>query len=91
MLNNRNFWFAQMIVLLALYGAALLLALQGHGIEHIVVRIAVIVLAAHVLEVPIAFYMLKARNPQPLRLVVATLLFGLVWWLPARRGLLAVA
>lgn len=91
MLNNRNFWFAQMIVLLALYGAALLLALQGHGIEHIVVRIAVIVLAAHVLEVPIAFYVLKARKPQPLRLVVATLLFGLVWWLPARRGLLAVA
>lgn len=91
MLNNRNFWFAQMIVLLALYAAAIVLALQGHGIEHIVVRIAVIVLAAHVLEVPIAFYMLKARNPQSLRLVVATLLFGLVWWLPARKGLMAVA
>ena len=79
-----------MVVLLALYCAAAVLALQGHGIEHVVVRIAVIVLAAHVLEVPLAFYRLKALNPQPLRVVVATLLFGLVWWFPAKRGLMAV-
>lgn len=89
MINNRNFWFVLMAALLALYGAALLLALQGHTPAHVVVRLALIVLAVHVLEIPLAFYMLKARKPRPVRLVFATLLFGLVWWLPARRGVFA--
>lgn len=90
MLNHRNFWYAQMAALLAFYGAALLLALQGHGMEHLAVRVAVIFLAVHVLEIPLAFYLLKGRKPRTLRVVLGTLLFGLIWWLPARRGLLAV-
>ena len=89
-MNNRNFWFAPMAALLALYGAALLLILQGQTPEHVVVRLALIALAVHVLEIPLAFYLLKGRKPRTLRVVLGTLLFGLIWWLPARRGLLAV-
>ena len=90
MSDKKGFWYAQMLALLALYAGAALLALNGQG-THTVVRIALIVLGAHVLEVPLAFYMLKARKPQALRLIAATLLFGGLWWVPARRGLFAVA
>ena len=90
MTNNRNFWIVQMIALLALYGAALVLILQGQG-THRLVTLVQIILVLHVLEIPLAFYLLKARNPQPLRVIVGTLLFGLLWWIPARRGLIAVA
>lgn len=90
MTNKPGFWIAQMCLLLALYGAALVLALLGHGLEHVVVRLSVIVLAVHLLEVPVAFFVLKGRNPQALRVIVATILFGLLWWLPAKRGVLPV-
>lgn len=89
MINSKGFWLAQMVGLLALYGTALILALQGHT-DSRVVALAAIILAVHVLEIPVAFIALKGRNAQPLRVIVATQLFGLLWWLPAKRGLFAV-
>lgn len=89
MLNNRNFWIAQLLGLSLLYIVALVLAWQGQT-SHWIVLLAVIILIAHVLEIPLAFRMLKPRNPEPLRVVVLTLIFGLLWWVPAKRGLFAV-
>ncbi len=89
MLETRGFWLSQMLVLLAFYAVAIVLSLNGLG-SHVVVKVAMVLVAAHVLEVPLAFYVLRGRNPQALRVILATLLFGLVWWIPARRGLLAV-
>jgi hypothetical protein len=90
MLDNRNFWLAGMIALGLLYLAAAVLVVQGQA-AHVVVRLAWIILAVHVLELPIAFHQLKGRNAQLLRVVVATLLFGALWWMPARRGLVKLA
>jgi hypothetical protein len=47
-------------------------------------------LAAHLLEIPLAFHMLRGRNAQAPRVIVGTLLFGLIWWVPARRGVFSV-
>jgi hypothetical protein len=90
MTNDKRFWQALMAVLLALYATALLLAAQG-ATGHVLVRLAAIVLIAHVLELPLAFYLLKGRNPQAARAIVATLLFGGIWWVPARKGVFAVS
>ncbi|HUS23828.1 MAG TPA: hypothetical protein VM369_02690 [Candidatus Binatia bacterium] len=90
MTNNRGFWVVSMLALLALYAAALVLVAQGHY-SHRLVLLAAIILAAHALEIPLAFHMLKARRPRALRVVFSTLLFGLVWWVPARRGIVPVS
>lgn len=89
MTNNRNFWYALMFGALALYAVACYLALQGPPYPRLVYVVAIL-LALHVLEIPMAWAKLKEQNPQPLRLVVATILFGLLWWVPARRGLVPV-
>lgn len=89
MLNNRNFWIAQLLGLSLLYVVAAVLAWQGQT-SHWIVLLAAVILIAHVLEIPLAFRVLKPQNPEPLRVLVLTLIFGLLWWVPAKRGLFAV-
>jgi RsiW-degrading membrane proteinase PrsW (M82 family) len=88
-MHTKNFWLANNLALLALYGWATWLCSQGQS-GHWAVWIAALVLAAHALEIPLAFQQLKQRAPSPLRVVLGTLLFGFTWWLPAKRGLYAV-
>lgn len=90
MLDNRNFWIALGAVLVAIYLAALLFLLQGQT-GHVLVRLSAIILVAHLLEIPLAFHRLREKKPDPLRLVALTFVFGLVWWVPARRGVFAAA
>ncbi|MFA5939953.1 MAG: hypothetical protein WC809_11415 [Sinimarinibacterium sp.] len=89
MFKTRGFWLSQMLVLIVFYAAAIVLSLNGLT-SHVVVKVAMVLLAAHILEIPLAFYALRGRNPQALRVMIATSLFGLIWWIPAKRGLLAV-
>ena len=56
----------QMALVLVVYGVALMHVFQGHP-EHRLVLICALVMATHLLEIPVAFYMLKGRNAQPLR------------------------
>ena len=88
-MNSKPFWIAQNLALLVLYGVASALCGSGQS-DHIVVLIAAVVLVAHVLEIPVAFKILKDRNPAPLRVVLGTFLFGFTWWLPAKRGIYPV-
>ena len=89
MINRKAFWIAQIVALTALYGYALARCLQGDS-GHPAVIVSALVLVVHLLEIPLAFRVLKAHNPRPLRVVVCTQLFGLLWWVPAQRGLFAV-
>ena len=87
MTNNKNFWIAQMIGASIIYAIAAVMCLQGHGDSRLVLVVGII-LGLHVLEIPLVFSMLKGRNAQPLRVIAYTFLFGLLWWIPAKRGLL---
>ena len=89
MTSSKGFWIAQMVGLMAFYAWAAMHLMQGDS-GHRSVLVAAIVLGLHVLEVPVAFLMLKGRNAQPLRVLAGTLLFGLLWWVPAKRGIFAV-
>ena len=89
MTNNKSFWGVQMAALLAVYAAALFIGLSGDH-DHIIVKIGAILLVAHALEIPLSLYMLRGRSASLPRLLVLTLLFGLIWWVPARRGLFSV-
>lgn len=89
MFNNKSFWGSQMALLVAVYLFALLKLVQGDT-SHLAVLIAGVLLAAHALEIPLAYVMLKNRSPSFARLLPLTLLFGLIWWVPARRGLFKV-
>ena len=90
MLADRRFWLVLMAALVAFYVTAIVLALEGQ-LGHRVVRLALIVLGVHVLELPFAFRALKDRAANPLRVVVATLVFGAFWWEPAKRGVFPAA
>lgn len=89
MTHHRNFWLALMAGCIAVYVAAIVHVALGHP-SHRSVWLAGLFLGAHLLEIPLAFRQLQGRNAQPARVVLATLLFGVAWWLPARRGLFAV-
>jgi hypothetical protein len=88
-LDNRNFWIAQNVGLVLLYLAGLVLVIQGNT-GHLLVKLDLIILVFHLLEIPWAFKVLKPLNPQPSRVIVMTLVFGLLWWVPASRRLFAV-
>jgi hypothetical protein len=89
MLDNRMLWIVLGASLLALYAAGLVLAVQGQ-LGHVLVRLSVIILAAHLLEIPLAFRRLRGKEASPARVMGLTFVFGLVWWLPASRGVFAV-
>ena len=89
MVNSKTFWIAQMVGLIAFYGYAASHFVNG-GMEHRSVWVAAIILGLHVLEIPLAFAMLKGRGASPLRVIALTQLFGLVWWVPAKRGIFPV-
>lgn len=89
MLNSKPFLFGSMFGCCVIYLAALWLALQGHTTHGLVIAAAVL-LIAHALEIPLALRKLQKLDPSLPRLVVLTLLFGLLWWVPARRGLFPV-
>jgi len=85
MLDNRGFWLAQNAALGLFYLVAIGLLAFGQS-HHWVVLVAAVLLAAHVLELPLAFRVLRGRQASPLRVLLLTVLFGFTWWLPARRG-----
>ncbi len=89
MLDSMGFWLAQNCALGLFYlvAAGLLASGQTH---HWVVLVAAVLLAAHVLELPLAFRVLRERQASAPRVLLLTVLFGFTWWLPARRGIYAV-
>lgn len=89
MSNTKGFWLVQMFGLLAFYAFAGWHVAQGQ-MEHRSVWVAAVILGLHLLEIPLAFFMLKGRNAQALRVIILTQLFGLLWWVPAKRGVFAV-
>ena len=89
MTQDKRFWLAIQAGLAVFYAWAVFNA-ATQGFMHRSVLIALVILAAHVLEIPVAFKKLKALNPDPVRVSICTILFGLVWWIPASRGLIAV-
>jgi hypothetical protein len=90
MLDNKALWITHNLALIAFWLAALGLLVTGHS-QHWLVLVAAVILAAHVLELPLAFMVLRGRNAAPSRVILMTLLFGFTWWLPARRGVYAVS
>ncbi len=86
MSEKKAFWQFNNMALLAIYAAALVLLLSGQG-GHLIVLLAGLILAAHVLEIPYAWYVLRDKDGSRLRQAAGTLLFGFTWWLPAKKGI----
>jgi hypothetical protein len=84
--NSRIFWIVQNAFLIGVYIAASWFCISGHS-DSLVVWLATIILFAHVLEIPLAFRLLKDLRPAPLRTAIGTFLFGFTYWLPVKRGI----
>jgi hypothetical protein len=89
MLDTKGLWLVQNLALVAFWLAAIGLLAAGQP-HHWLVLLAAVILAAHVLELPLAFMALRGRGASPLRVILLTLAFGYTWWLPARRGVYAL-
>ncbi|MGH8505385.1 MAG: hypothetical protein ACRETM_05395 [Stenotrophobium sp.] len=89
MLTQKNFWLLLMAGLSLFYLYAATLAWHGQT-GHRAVWVAAALLIAHLTEIPLALRALKARHPALPRLLLLTVLYGLLWWVPARRGMFRV-
>ncbi|MGH8461389.1 MAG: hypothetical protein ACRESS_07265 [Stenotrophobium sp.] len=87
--TQRNVWLTLIAGLSLFYLYSAWLAYGGQT-QHWAIRVSLVLLAAHFLELPLALRALKARHPAMPRLLVLTVLYGLLWWVPARRGLFQV-
>ena len=47
---------------------------------------AIILLALHALELPVAFAKLRGKGISPFQTVTKTLVYGFTWWLPLSKG-----
>lgn len=90
MLQKAEFWLALMAGLVLFYAYALLLLLQGQH-QHLVLTISMVLLAAHALEIPLALRALRGRGISFAKMLLPTLLFGLLWWVPTSRGVFGEA
>ena len=88
MIKNKAVWLGLNAFIVAFWLAAIVMLLSGHPTERLVL-IAAVVLVAHVLEMPLAFLMLRGRNVAAGRIILMNLIFGFTWWLPVRRGIYA--
>ncbi|MEI8255562.1 MAG: hypothetical protein WCJ30_07810 [Deltaproteobacteria bacterium] len=89
MRDDPRFWRFHQFSLLLLYAAGAALFVTGH-VGTPLVRLAGLIPLIHVAEIPMAFWALRGKNASPAHVVLGTLLFGFLWWIPARRGLVAV-
>lgn len=85
MVDNKTFWLAANVltVLLHIIGIGCYLV---QGVENPIAVLWLIVVAIHVLELPMAFVAVKDRDIAIGGVVVMTIVFGFTWWVPARRG-----
>jgi hypothetical protein len=89
MFNKPMFWATLIFGLSAFYLVAAVIALRGDT-HHWSVSLSLILLGLHVLEMPMAWIKLRALKPSLPRLTILNLLYGLLWWVPASRGLYRV-
>jgi uncharacterized membrane protein HdeD (DUF308 family) len=90
MTNQRGFWLAMNVGLAIYYTYAAFLFATGTPWTNILVLAAILILGAHVLEIPVSMKVLRDKNPAMGRLLPLTILFGLTWWVPAKKGIFAV-
>jgi hypothetical protein len=86
MFDKTSFWATLIAGLSLLYVVAAVIALRGDT-HHWTVTTSLVLLGLHVLEIPMAFLQLRAKKPAPLRFLLMTVLYGLLWWVPVKRGL----
>ncbi|MDE0853119.1 MAG: hypothetical protein OSA97_01680 [Nevskia sp.] len=85
MIDKPWFWYPAHVVQIAFWLLALWLLFSGHR-GHWVVSLAATMMINHIIQVPVVFRLLRSREPSASRVVPMTLLFGLTWIVPARRG-----
>lgn len=82
--DNRRFWLGCNLVLLILHVLGVFFYVRD-GFEQPLAQLWAIVVAIHILELPLAYLLLRARHMAWGTTLILTLLFGFTWWVPTRR------
>ena len=85
MLDSKPFWTFVNLGAIVFWLGALYLLLTGQQ-GHVIVLIAALFLVVHVLELPVAFRLLRRRGFPAATIFIMTMIYGFTWWLPAQRG-----
>ncbi len=83
--DNRRFWLACNGILMVLHVIGIFFYVS-HGLEQPLATLWAIVLLIHILELPLAFLLLRGRHMAWGTTVIMTLVFGFTWWVPTRRS-----
>ncbi|MDX1668292.1 MAG: hypothetical protein R3194_02640 [Limnobacter sp.] len=86
-MKNDRVWYALQMGLVVFWLIVPLVGLLGYTVPMLTL-IALLILAAHVLEIPLAINMLKDQDIPKGKIILNTLVFGFTWWLPVSKGLI---
>lgn len=84
-MGDQRIWKGLQAGLVGFWLAVPLLEILGYHVPFLTL-FAVIILAAHVLEIPLAMNKLRSKNLPAGKVVLKTLVFGFTWWLPLSKG-----
>ena len=88
-LDSKGFWYSNMAAcfvgwLFVAYGV--ILPFEAGSTVRTVWLVILLILMTHVLEMPKAIPIGKEAGCSLAKTVIYTMLFGLTWWLPLKRG-----
>lgn len=85
---NKQFWLMSNAVTIVLHVAGVAFYF-AQGFDSWIAQLWAIIVAIHVLEIPMALMAVQDRGLSPGATAIKTLIFGFTWWVPARRGVYA--
>ncbi|GLR27291.1 MULTISPECIES: hypothetical protein [Limnobacter] len=84
-MGSGKIWYVLQGGLVVFWLAIPLIGLLGHHIMWLNM-LGAIILAAHILELPVAFNRLRDKQVPVSKVCLNTVIFGFTWWLPVSKG-----
>lgn len=82
---NPRVWYGLQATVVAFWLLVAVVGLMGFHVPGLV-AVAVIIFAAHVIEIPLAINKLRNKGVPTPKVIYKTLVFGFTWWMPLSKG-----
>ncbi len=91
MLNSKSFWYFNMAWVIGLWGFIIygfISPFQNEILNMIWLTVTILTIVIHIIELPKSIPIGKNAGISLSRTIIKTLIFGLIWWVPLKRGVI---